>query len=572
VGVTGLIWLFFSYGYVLYFAAGLIGEGSELLLLVPSMAGLVGGVVLPLLGAVPDGAIVLFSGLSPDLAQAQETLSVGVGALAGSTIMLLTIPFGLSIYFGRVDLLEPDYKMANYVMKPKLTPKRSLSHALKTSGVAISDAIQSGGKMMAITTIPYLLIQVPAMFIHGKGQEVGKAEHWWSFLGFIVCVLGLLVYMKKQLQFSQEGQDRDKRMAIMKKVLKAGKMSLSGMIASEIRKAEDEEAAFNLRMGNDNNNGSSSQYQSLELNNNVDVGHHPDFPSAKVTELLAELVGDAFRTYDTDGSGMLDQQETAVFFRDFHESINEDEMNALFNRYDHDKSGKIDFHEFIGLSYSLIKSQETKQQHGDDNVYHTAPEEDQHIMRERNHAAIAENAFAEVEHEEVPVEFTSLSPSEQQTAIKQRAYLMLLAGTVLVLAFSDPMVDVFAEIGVRTGISPFYVSFILAPLASNASEVLSTMYYAGKKTRKTITVSLTALEGAACMNNTFCLSIFMALIFFRGIAWQYTAETIAILLVQLFIAILVQQQTLSLRIALVVLAIFPLSILLVAGLEALGFD
>ena len=40
---------------MLYFASNLIGEGSELLLLVPSMAGLVGGVVLPVLGAVPDG-------------------------------------------------------------------------------------------------------------------------------------------------------------------------------------------------------------------------------------------------------------------------------------------------------------------------------------------------------------------------------------------------------------------------------------------------------------------------------------------------------------------------------------
>jgi hypothetical protein len=52
--------------------------------------GLVGGVVLPLLGAVPDGAIILFSGLG-DYETAQETLSVGVGALAGSTIMLLTV-------------------------------------------------------------------------------------------------------------------------------------------------------------------------------------------------------------------------------------------------------------------------------------------------------------------------------------------------------------------------------------------------------------------------------------------------------------------------------------------------
>jgi hypothetical protein len=55
VGITGLAWLFLSYGCALYYAANLIGEGSELLLLVPSMAGLVGGVVLPLLGAVPDG-------------------------------------------------------------------------------------------------------------------------------------------------------------------------------------------------------------------------------------------------------------------------------------------------------------------------------------------------------------------------------------------------------------------------------------------------------------------------------------------------------------------------------------
>ena len=48
-----------------------------------------GSVVLPVLGAVPDGAIMLFSGLG-SVEEAQENLAVGVGALAGSTIMLLT--------------------------------------------------------------------------------------------------------------------------------------------------------------------------------------------------------------------------------------------------------------------------------------------------------------------------------------------------------------------------------------------------------------------------------------------------------------------------------------------------
>jgi hypothetical protein len=45
------------YGYLLMYASNLISDGSELLLLVPSLSGLVGSVVLPVLGAVPDGCI-----------------------------------------------------------------------------------------------------------------------------------------------------------------------------------------------------------------------------------------------------------------------------------------------------------------------------------------------------------------------------------------------------------------------------------------------------------------------------------------------------------------------------------
>ena len=56
--------------------------------------------------------------------------------------------------------------------------------------------------------------------------------------------------------------------------------------------------------------------------------------------------------------------------------------------------------------------------------------------------------------------------------------------------------------------------------------------YAVKKTTKSISISLTTLEGAACMNNTFGLGIFMILIYFQGLAWEYLAETLSILFVQ----------------------------------------
>ena len=96
--------------------------------------------------------------------------------------------------------------------------------------------------------------------------------------------------------------------------------------------------------------------------------------------------------------------------------------------------------------------------------------------------------------------------------------------------------------------------------------------YAGKKTKKTITVSLSALEGAACMNNTFCLGIFMALIYAKGLVWKFTAETLAILVVELCVACIAIKPTQTLAHAVAALSLFPLSIVFVAGLEALGYD
>lgn len=134
------------------------------------------------------------------------------------------------------------------------------------------------------------------------------------------------------------------------------------------------------------------------------------------------------------------------------------------------------------------------------------------------------------------------------------------------------MVDVMQEIAERAGVSPFYVSFVLAPLASNASEVLASTYYASKKTTKTITVSFSALLGAAAMNNTFCLSIFMGLIYFRGLAWEYTAETIAIVLVQVILWIFTRKENLTSLDGLIIIAIFPASIAMIAFLTSIGFD
>lgn len=79
----------------------------------------------------------------------------------------------------------------------------------------------------------------------------------------------------------------------------------------------------------------------------------------------------------------------------------------------------------------------------------------------------------ESEEEEMPEEFVDLPPDEQQSGILKKSLGMMGLGTILVVLFSDPMTDVLGELGNRSGIKPFYVSFVIAPLASNASEVIA---------------------------------------------------------------------------------------------------
>jgi hypothetical protein len=98
--IIGNVMLMIAYGFLLSCGAKLISDGAEMLLEVSNPV-IVGGLVLPILGALPDAAMILVSGLGPD---AQQQLSVGVGTLAGSTIMLLTIPWLGGLWIGRCDI------------------------------------------------------------------------------------------------------------------------------------------------------------------------------------------------------------------------------------------------------------------------------------------------------------------------------------------------------------------------------------------------------------------------------------------------------------------------------------
>ena len=102
---SGNLFLLVVYGAILAWGAKQINIGSDKLLEV-FPPGLIGGVLLPVLGALPDATVIFFSVLNASGAEAQDQLNVGMGTLAGSNIILLTMPWAIALLVGRVPLIK----------------------------------------------------------------------------------------------------------------------------------------------------------------------------------------------------------------------------------------------------------------------------------------------------------------------------------------------------------------------------------------------------------------------------------------------------------------------------------
>ena len=159
---------------------------------------------------------------------------------------------------------------------------------------------------------------------------------------------------------------------------------------------------------------------------------------------------------------------------------------------DEDSNGVISFEEFVKGVYDFVVSRKPIL----DDKYKNISQKSPNTTDSEGFAdSMEREGKEEEEKEEIPEDLSHLAPEEQQRRIKHRAAFMLGLGTLIVIIISDPMVSVLSEVGARTGISPFYISFIFAPLASNASEVISSFKYSLKKSSQSINISMAALEG-----------------------------------------------------------------------------
>lgn len=231
-------------------------------------------------------------------------MTVGVGALAGATIMLITVPLSISIVLGSRKLDDEGRAMSSYqpivpgsnklVLKPVLPERFSLTK----NGATALPSTPKGAKWMIATSVTYLFIQIPAFFYH-RDKDGGVAhERAWAIAGLVVASVLFIAYVVAMWYDSDNNEMIEERRHHVHKFLDWSRTNKQ-MIGA--------------------------------------------FDPATLFALL-----------DRDGDGLLDAEDVRLGFKTIGLDMNHAEAQAFFNMMDADGNIAVDMDEFCNFVREFI--------------------------------------------------------------------------------------------------------------------------------------------------------------------------------------------------------------------------
>ncbi|XP_061349649.1 sodium/calcium exchanger NCL [Gastrolobium bilobum] len=501
--VLGNLFLIIIYGFLMFKAATYLSSGSELLLEILG-PGIVGGLFLPILGALPDAMLILVSGLSGNKETAQSEVSVGMGLLAGSTVLLLTIIWGTCVIVGKCDI---EGSVA-------IDEQDTRGFSLTGSGVSTDIWTSYAARIMVISVLPFLIVQLPQLLKSTSGR------HLAVLIALIVSLALLITYCLYQI-FQPWIQRRKLKYVKHKHVILGFLRHLKKHALGRLLKDDGEPDKEVIK----------KLFAKIDENQDKKLTHG---------ELRALVVGIQFEQIDLD---------------------HEDAVIRIIEDFDTSQNQLVEEEEFVnGICRWLQKARGSRVASPDAGPHTLKFLSDFHTETKREHDLL--DVGAGDPNDEV----AEGSENARWTSIK--AVLLLVLGAVIAGAFADPLVDAVDNFSDATSIPAFFISFIALPFATNSSEAVSAIIFASRDKRKTASLTFSELYGAVTMNNVLCLSVFLALVYVRGLTWDFSSEVLVILIVCIVMGGFASFRTVfPLWTAIMAILLYPFSLALVYVLD-----
>ncbi|KAL8129786.1 hypothetical protein V2J09_018941 [Rumex salicifolius] len=478
----GNLFLIGVYGYLMYMAATSLSNGSEILLEILG-PGVVGGLFLPILGTLPDAMIVLASGISGSTETAQSQVSVGMGLLAGSTVLCLTLIWGACTIVGKCDLDDHNNAIDSIDTK---------GFSLNGSGVSTDIWTSYSARIMALSILPFIIVQIPQAFSSSSGKHLAVLI---ALILSLLLLVSYCIYQILQPWIQNRRLEYARRKRVVLGFIKHLETHAIGMLH-----ADD---------GNPNEEVMKRLFRRIDLNGD-------NYLSA--SELRAFIIGMELREIELDEDDMVEE---------------------LIKEFDKHDDSQIDENEFIlGITRWIKKAKRSQSS-------------SRHFHRKSSREEAKEE--------------NSVSKNITEAAIK--AGVLLLTGTAIAAIFSDPLVDVVDNFSDATGIPSFFISFVILPLVTS-SEAVTGILFAKRKNSKSTSLTFSMIYGSVTMNNVMTLSVFLSLVYFRGLSWEFTSEALIVIVVCAAMGGLASfRTTFPLWTAVMAILLYPLSIVLIYVLE-----
>ncbi|XWS10958.1 hypothetical protein CRYUN_Cryun38cG0043000 [Craigia yunnanensis] len=257
-----------------------------------------------------------------------------------------------------------------------------------------------------------------------------------------------------------------------------------------------------------------------------------------------------FEKIDKDGDNCISQHELKELISDVKFGavpLNANEIVAkVIEELDTSGDHRIDQHEFINGISKWLKTSEKEAApssiESQNDIYQKTWEETDKLVDEEGSNGVVD--------------------ASQWAWIKAIMYMVL--GVIILTVLAEPLVYSVQSFSEAASIPSFFISFILVPLTTNARTAISAISAAWRKKPRTTSLTFSEIYGGVFMNNILGFSVLLALVYARGLAWEFSGEVLVVLIVCGVMGLIASfRSTFPLWMSLLAFLLYPLSLLLV---------
>ncbi|KAL2326774.1 hypothetical protein Fmac_020201 [Flemingia macrophylla] len=559
--ILGHLFLILVYEYLLFHGESYLAAGGAQIFNILG-PGIFGASVFDILGALPESLILLVTGLSSDGESAQEYVSTGVGLLAGSSILHLTVVWGTCVVFGNQQLPNPftgfgitmdveTRKMA-MIMVFSAVPLIIMQFSYTPRAVTLMIAFI----VAVIFLISYFIYQIFKPHIETARLEYIKHGH---------LILRIFQHVQKETLkclLTEDGTPNELAInGLYDEINPSGDKDLS---ISKIREllihnnatksnTTDKQIEQMLQILDRNGDQIITKHEFVQFfRNYIDQTKHALENNFLQKQSLEPLYQDIIKPWMNYTKDELESKRRVLFEISRHVWVgklckddgtpDESAIRRVFEKIDLNQDNNVSRSEleqvFKDIQYpnmeeALKKMLQELDRNRDNEISTEEFMDGVKRLLNTNSSQAHPSKYPPHENHKTWEDVEKLVKGNQSKGV--RAWLIAIGyvvlGITMLSLLAEPLIASVQKLSEEAGIPSFFISFVLVPVATNFREATSAIREASHKKIRNTSQTIYEIYGAVFMNNILGFVVVSVLIYVRHITWQFSADVLVVAIV-----------------------------------------